>query len=241
VVADWTPRLAPSISAAAFHGLIRTAHAVRALRRSETPQRRRELANGLAYWAARYAELPTVGAVPHSAADLIVRLAKCAYPRQDDSADADFFAVSQRLGQVPIALPELGDVDPATALDELVHVAAAGFLEMLIQERHRIWMLHTVTGPAAVALLLPHVDVSGARRLVAYAHQAVEAFFAAFGAPFEARAHVREEPAEWPELVAEAVASGSVHTIKLVEALQRHDRRANPLLRSVAMQWLAWR
>ena len=59
VLKQWTPRLSPGLSAAAMHGLLRTAHAVRSLARKETAARRRELAEGLAYWAARYQILPT--------------------------------------------------------------------------------------------------------------------------------------------------------------------------------------
>src|SRR5688572_13981895 len=43
VVARWVPRLAPGVSAAIFHGVIRTAHATRALRRRETRARLDEL------------------------------------------------------------------------------------------------------------------------------------------------------------------------------------------------------
>ena len=58
VLAEWTARLSPGVVAAAFHGAIRTAHAVRSLEASETPARRRELAEGLGYWAATYNALP---------------------------------------------------------------------------------------------------------------------------------------------------------------------------------------
>jgi len=58
VVSDWTARLSPGVVAAAFHGAIRTAHAVRSLEETETPARRRELAEGLGYWAATYNALP---------------------------------------------------------------------------------------------------------------------------------------------------------------------------------------
>ena len=51
-------RLAPGLSAAATHGILRTAHAARALSRRDTPERRGELARGLAYWAVAYEELP---------------------------------------------------------------------------------------------------------------------------------------------------------------------------------------
>ena len=56
----WWPRLLPGLAASATHGVIRTAHAVRSLRvagdRPE-PVLVDELAQGLAYWAARYAPL----------------------------------------------------------------------------------------------------------------------------------------------------------------------------------------
>ena len=53
VVARWIPRLVPGSIAAATHGVIRTAHAVRMNVGSDAPGRRRELAEALAYWAAR--------------------------------------------------------------------------------------------------------------------------------------------------------------------------------------------
>ena len=51
----WWPRLLPGIAAGATHGVIRVGHAVRALLRDgESPRRLTELAQGLAYWAARW-------------------------------------------------------------------------------------------------------------------------------------------------------------------------------------------
>lgn len=52
VVARWVPRFAHDVGALLFHGLIRTAHAVRALDYLDTPTRRAELARGLALWAS---------------------------------------------------------------------------------------------------------------------------------------------------------------------------------------------
>jgi hypothetical protein len=51
VLARWIPRFAHDVGAYLFHGLIRTAHATRALEHMDTPARRRELAHGLALWA----------------------------------------------------------------------------------------------------------------------------------------------------------------------------------------------
>jgi Questin oxidase-like len=56
VLATWWPRLLPGISGVLAHGVIRTAHAVRGLvvAGDGNPLQRAELANGLAYWAARH-------------------------------------------------------------------------------------------------------------------------------------------------------------------------------------------
>lgn len=51
VLARWVPRFAHEVGAFLFHGLIRTAHATRALDYRDTPARRAELARGLALWA----------------------------------------------------------------------------------------------------------------------------------------------------------------------------------------------
>ena len=64
VLGEWAERLAPGLVAAAAHGLIRTGHAARSLGHRETEARRRELAQGLAYWAARYQLLPAAATTP---------------------------------------------------------------------------------------------------------------------------------------------------------------------------------
>ena len=55
---EWVPRLVPGTVGAATHGLIRTAHGLRALGEADTLPRRLEVATGLAYWASSYQELP---------------------------------------------------------------------------------------------------------------------------------------------------------------------------------------
>lgn len=237
VVAKWSGLLAPGLAAGTFHGVIRAGHAARALRRSDTPARRAELAAGLAYWAARYVELPTD---PEAATSLDA----LAHPWLDEHEPVGFFEVLDRPLATPVAPPARL---PATAvaaraeLEACVREAAAAFLEMLVQERYRVWLLHTVTGPAAVDLLLPDVDEASARLLVAHARRATVALFAAYGAPFKPREHVRPAPRPWPELVDQAAATGSVHTVKLIDALVRLDRPDDPLHRSVAEQWLEWK
>jgi hypothetical protein len=241
VLARWLPRLAPGIAAAVFHGAIRTAHAVRALQHRDTPPRRHELAQALAYWAARHVELPVTGAADRGPlADALAALGPPARGLDDVPFDGVMPALTAT-ALAPALSPPRADGDLHREVRALAHDASTAFLEMLAQERHRIWLLHTVTAPAAVDLLLPHVDAAGGARLVAHTRQAIVAMFRAFGAPFVPRAHVQARPPAWRELVADAAASGSVHTIKLVEALLRCGEPDDPLARSVAAQWLAWR
>ena len=243
VIAAWAPRLAPGICAAAFHGVIRTAHAARALRKQQTDPRLRELAIGLAYWAARYTELPTTTDERGGDESLAKTLEGIEHPWLRDSDPVDFFAVVPRLTKAPIA-PAVtlapNSSDPQADLAGIVRVAAKAFLEILILKRYRIWLLHTVTGPAAVELLLPDVDVNGAQKLVAYARQAVVAMYTAFGAPLTLGAHLHSAPPEWPELIQRAAKSQSVHTIKLIDALHRFDNDEDLVCRSVAAQWFQW-
>src|SRR5262245_22858427 len=62
VFTEWIGRLLPATASAGGHGLIRTAHALRALQHAETPLRIEELGAALAYWAAYYRKLP---GLPH--------------------------------------------------------------------------------------------------------------------------------------------------------------------------------
>jgi hypothetical protein len=74
VVSVWVPRFMPGLVAALFHGVIRTAHAVRALEGVDTPSRRAELSRALANWATwlqigqPIADIRTESVVPHAAA-----------------------------------------------------------------------------------------------------------------------------------------------------------------------------
>jgi hypothetical protein len=58
VFREWIGRLLPATPSAGAHGLIRTAHALRALGDAETSLRVEELGVALAYWAAYYRKLP---------------------------------------------------------------------------------------------------------------------------------------------------------------------------------------
>src|SRR5262249_54804527 len=59
VLASWIGALVPAMNSAGTHGLIRTAHALRALEDAETPLRIEELAVALAFWASYHRAVPT--------------------------------------------------------------------------------------------------------------------------------------------------------------------------------------
>ena len=242
VVSQWAGRLAPGLSGATFHGLIRTAHAVRGLQRRDTSERRGELAAGLAYWAARFVELPVTTA-SLAVADQMQNFAQIE-ALSDSDDEPGFHQVMAPLLANALADPmqSATTAAPCQRLQALVFVTTTALLEMLVQQRNRIWLLHNVTGPAAVGLLLPVVDTKTAHDLVAYAEQAALAFHRAYGAPFRPEASVRRRPRPWPALTATAVERHSVHGLKLFDALRRFggNEKADLVARSTAEQWLEW-
>jgi len=248
VVARWVPRLAPGSVAAAGHGLIRTAHAVRALTRADRPGRRAELAQGLAYWASAYQELP---GPPLLVGPLDVARALAGLPPLPDEAPEEDL-ISARLGhlamiakpfeQAVAALAVPGDLVPA--LDALATGGAAAYLDNA-EGGHGIALVHAVTVPMALELLLPWLGPEDAVTAFAYAWQAAAALHAAF-APVRAGGvgppgRPSADPPSPDDLVAGAVESGDEHAIKLTEAtLRAHARLGAPVLRAAPAD-AAWR
>jgi hypothetical protein len=78
-LALWIERFAHDVGAFLFHGLIRTAHAARALQHKDTPERRGELARGLALWAIGIKSAPPNEPTDRAAgADPIAGIMHCA-------------------------------------------------------------------------------------------------------------------------------------------------------------------
>ncbi len=124
VLAQWAPRFAHAVDALLFHGLIRTAHAVRALSHQDTPARRGELARGLALWAIgirRPAPDATAGdrAQPHFASLDILRYAQ---------AGAAAFVEDPTIPNLHLVTGPMAYLLIFDRLDPAVHpVAAAAF------------------------------------------------------------------------------------------------------------------
>ncbi len=227
VVGEWAPRLLPGAVGAAAHGLIRTAHGVRALAAADTPPRRLELANGLAFWASSYRELPgpplLIGkeGVPDALADLPY-LPEDA-PRQLLISDmvAQIGDIADEFEQAVASLGWTGG--PVGLLDELASGGARAYLRNA-DDGGAIGLLHSVTAPMACELILPWLAVEDRDAALGYVWQAAAALHVAYS--IDRKAELPETSTlRAGELIDRAIASRDEHAIKLTEAaLRSHGR-----------------
>jgi hypothetical protein len=234
VFRTWVARLAPGISAAAFHGVIRAGHAARALAVENTGARRDELADALGYWAAAYSTLPGMpgrqraGALPSQA---IARIATLPESQRDPSAP-NIVAALRPLGSFEPFREVVSTVDPATTLEnflsDLTETFAEAFLANARDVAGAITFIHCLTGPAALRSLSPHLDRATFSSALAYAWQASAAIYARFGT----LPRPDEEPAApaWPrdDLIERALATADEHAIKFTDACLC-EYRLNPV------------
>ncbi len=228
LLATEVTRLLPGLFAGSVHGMLRVAHAVRAIEVRDTPVRRRELALGLAYWAGRYQELPgTPGAKPQ--------------PGQ--SIARTFEAVTlvpperRRFGLFSEAVRVLDDdfarcieaFDPAStpAASQAIHeICRESAQRYLLHPTARIAYVHCVTAPSALRLFAHHLDDATRTRAVGYALQAalglhaVSAGAAAGTSPDREVERLATDPAE---IRYRAACSLEEHAIKMAEACLREQ------------------
>ncbi|HZC45936.1 MAG TPA: questin oxidase family protein [Candidatus Acidoferrum sp.] len=236
VLETWAARLAPGLMAAATHGVIRTGHAARALSVEDTPVRRRELADGLAYWAAEYLPLP---AERHSSdrampSDAIARVEMI----PPEIRRGGFGAFTDALTQLDSFEPfktTLDAVDPSVDASAFLSDLAATFARVFLANAHDIYttiaFVHAVTGPSALRPLLPLLRDATVREALAYAWQAAAAMYATFCTRADlSRLHI-DETKVWDasELFERAIASGDEHAIKFTEVcLREHAQHPDP-------------
>jgi hypothetical protein len=194
------PRLWPGVVGAAFHGLIRTAHAVQ----SGHPG---EQAAALAYWAARWQPLHAPRAPPMAWADWRAALEAAALAKRTPGG-----SISARVAVAAqgAAFRELAGALPAGAarLQDLADWAA-----VLYARSGNFTVLHMVTGLRAARVLLGHTDDPAA----AWPHLVPAVVAAALAS------NLALEPAPplaitWAEARERAIASDDDHVIKLVHA-----------------------
>ncbi len=241
VLARWWPRLLPGLAAAATHGVIRTSHAARSLAAAEeagagTVGRTDELGRGLAYWAARYLELPgrprtegrldlaaAVGSLPIAAgppaAGLIFETLRAGL------ADEPGFPAAVSALRAPADVP----VDLAALAREFARV-------FLVYGRQRpIALVHAVTAPVAAGSVLPLLPSELARPTFDALWQVDAALYTVYTGGTTPEPLPVGLPPSADELADRAVATGDEHAIKLAEACLRADAvTPDPLLRHAA-------
>ena len=243
VLAEWVPRLAPGVIAAAFHGVIRTAHATRSLDARETRARRLELAEGLGYWAATYEVLP------ESAAAAGRRTPLAAMP-EVSSLPADR---QIHTGNITDRLAPLERFPPFAGVADMVDVSgdASAFISNLTEAFATVYVenvppgsvityIHAVTGPSAIRLLLPHLDAAARAALLRYGWQGAAALYAASGGKWASTTPSAAPGGDRDDLVDRAVATGDEHAIKFTEAcLREHALNPKPVYLAAARSAVA--
>lgn len=200
--------LLPGAGAIAFHGLIRTGHAVLAGHDGE-------LAAGLAHWACHFMPLPTTdGGPPLPLADwlqALKALPRPAYPAgsfiagrmQAWVATPGFAAVAGRLHRGPDTLRDIALLAART------YAATGNFT-----------VLHLLTASHAMSVLQPWWPAPALPR--GFCMAAAAGLLASGAAP--AATLDREPGRPWPALIAAACTQDDAHVIKLTHAAWRLDQ-----------------
>ncbi len=238
VVVRWTPTLAGGLSGAAMHGLIRTAHAVRALERQETPERVEELSRAVAYWAARCQALPVTGSGQALLPSDAVRFVASARGHIGGRLINDRLA---ELATFPPFSPAASLVRPVSVdrqlfLDDLTRTFADIYLaNVQAGSRAAIALIHGVTGPHAVRLLLNHVDDRTGDELLVRVWQAAAGIYSAYGEPAAVSTYSPDDDYNSEDIVEQAIRTTDEHAIKFVEAcLDEHRLNPDPLFLAAA-------
>ena len=245
VLAEWITRLAPGVVAAAFHGAIRTAHAARSLEASETPARRRELAEGLGYWAATYNALPETSPPARPPAGRRPSAAIAGVPILPPDRRVSYGNITDRLTPLD-AFPPFASVadavdpsgDAGAFLSDMTETFASVYLASAGPSTV-ITFLHGVTGPVAVRTLLPYLSPEEQRRLLRYTWQAAASFYSSAGGKTGPRLSADALPTR-DELIDRAIATGDEHAIKFTEAcLREYARNPKPVYLHAARDGVA--
>jgi hypothetical protein len=241
----WSGLLAGGLSAAAAHGLIRTAHAVRSLSVKETELRRNELAEGLAYWAAYYQKLPEKPAIPNA-----LRFKPAEAIRHVPLLPSE----KRRSGSIMIGLTSLHDFPPFASVVDLIDITgnpdqlissitetfAHAYLKN-VAPHNFITLIHAVTGTTALRTLLPFVSAVTMRKLLRYGWQLAAGLYS-ISKPEIANQQHRPATADikGANLIDRAVTSLEEHAIKFTEAcLREHKLNPNPVYLQAAADAVA--
>jgi len=234
VLDRWVERLTPGFCAAATHGVIRVGHAARSLAEGETSQRRRELADAFASWAATYQELPAGDPVANGTMtprEAITRVP--IVPPERRQYAGNITASLGMLSGLPEFAPAIGLIDTSGDLAPLVSELTELFTRVYLANAHdirtTIAFIHSVTSPAALGNIAPQVSDRTVRAALRYAWQAGCGLYACFGGDTAAVEEIEPCQEDEDELVDRALAHGDEHVIKFTEAcLHRNSFSPSP-------------
>jgi hypothetical protein len=250
VVRTWLPRLLPGHSGALTHGLLRTAHAIRALPADGAPAEvlLDELARGLAYWAATFHDLPTAAGTGESAPPerpgslpLDAAIARLPHPDEPWSPiEAGTFSRLDELAAFPAAVSALA---PPPSLDEGLSDLTAAFCRVLLAHPQVFpqGLVHAVTPVAAVRTLVPYLPDGERASLYARMWRTSAAIVCGFtpppardGEPGHAGDRLSDADADdepgFDDVIARAVEHRDPHAVKFTEACAReHALRPDPV------------
>ncbi len=206
------PDLLSGVSAAGFHGVIRTAHALQA-------KHPREMAAALGYWAWRWqplAQTPTdVQLLPFDLwSQYLVEQAKEEKLENPDGLIRDCMdEACTTLTYRALA----GALAPASSLEKRIAQLASFSINRYLASRN-FTVLHMVTGARALRILLPSIDDSPQAQLLV-----AQCFTAAYlAAGVEPLSHIKSfNRQDWKIVMNAAMESNDEHVIKMVHAC--HD------------------
>ena len=220
--------------AAATHGWLRTAHAVRALRDHETSERLAELGRGLAYWAARYQEVP--GPTKPSGT-LSVASGITALPNRRTAGDGLIFeAVRQSTAGDLEFVAAVNAVD-GSSLDVDGLLAAAGAEIVASGAGDTIVYVHTLTPTAAIRSVAQLLDPVTTELVLGCAWRTIAALVSTYRLPRVAGLDVSDVDAD--TVIDRAVTGGDEHAIKVAEAVFGPDASTDPTVRAAAAMLVA--
>lgn len=246
VIDEWWPRLLPGAAGAGTHGVIRTAHAIRAWSLTQPePLVLDELAHGFGYWAARYTPLsrfPT--SLPTLQGTKDAHRAFLELPRLRDELRTDAQGITARL----VMLRDRAEFEEATnefgttqsiedAFSDLTREAARLFIEHGTRE-NVFPLVHALTAPAAIRMSLGAVPQEQWDLSLATGWQLLAAIGSAFTAtPLPEVTQDVEETPTADALIGAAVEHGDEHVIKFTEACIREHAIADDdvLLRAASL------
>jgi hypothetical protein len=201
------PHLMSGVAAAAFHGAIRTAHAVQA-------SHREELAAALAYWAWRWQPLEAAPA-PDAELGLNVWSQRLVQESLVWHSNGPLISIRMAHASQSSTYEALaGALAPAESLATRIRQFAALAVDRYVASPN-FTVLHMVTGLRALRMLSPWIEDSVQAQAL-LAHNVVAAYMAAQVKPLDTPPLAT--PHAWDTVIAAAISSDDDHVVKLVHA-----------------------